>query len=545
MKEITRIHLAKVAYDIEVDAKKDIQQYIAALEKYANDSELLSDIEIRITELLAERGVAAGGVIAKDDVAAVRERLGEPSEFAPEGESLAVDPEVIDEPRRVYRDLDGALLGGVLAGFARFFGIDALWVRLIFIVLLPASFGSITIIYLLLWWVIPPARTAAEKLRMSGKPVTLASIKQLGEQAQPAVNESARILRTILAVGTGVLLTIMGIGALVMTITVGFGLPSGLLEGSAFTENIVTSPWFWVAFVLMIASGVLFATLCFILASAVFRRSWDRRTTTVVVTVVAAGIIAFSSGVGVAMVNYYGERDRINDLRKTTSIDLPGNFKSVKSLKIEQHDDLDVGMRIEYIVSDENRWELSALPGVKPQFEISDDSTSATVALTRTPGVWSQYYELHQPTLKIYGPALERLDVEENSSVSYSTTATQDILAITTKRTGFELQGAYENVVFTNKGGGVADLEAAAITNLVVDNQGGMVKAGVVRTLKATIPDACRASSDANDPNIVIQAQGVSSGVIVYNGEQRSAATVSNVCGRVAIGDDESSEGRD
>lgn len=355
MKEITRIHLAKVAYDIEVDAKKDIQQYIAALEKYANDSELLGDIEIRITELLAERGVAAGGVIAKDDVAAVRERLGEPSEFAPEGESPAVEPEVIDEPRRVYRDLDGALLGGVLAGFARFFGIDALWVRLIFIVLLPASFGSITIIYLLLWWVIPPARTAAEKLRMNGKPVTLASIKQLGEQAQPAVNESARILRTILAVGTGLLLTIMGIGALVMTITVGFGLPSGLLEGSAFTENIVTSPWFWAAFVLMIASGVLFATLCFILASAVFRRSWDKRTTTAVVTVVVAGIIAFSSGVGVAMVNYYGERDRINDLRKTTSIDLPGNFKSVTSLHVEADDELADNVRIEYIVSDENR----------------------------------------------------------------------------------------------------------------------------------------------------------------------------------------------
>ena len=182
---------------------------------------------------------------------------------------------------------------------------------------------------------------------------------------------------------------------------------------------------------------------------------------------------------------------------------------------------------------------------MKPQFEISDDSMSASLELTRTPGVWSQYSELQQPTLRIYGPALTHLDIEENSSVSYSTTAAQETLAITTKRTGFELQGAYENVVFTNKGGGVADLEAAAITNLVVDNQGGMVKAGVVRTLKATIPDACRASSDANNPNIVIQAQGVSSGVIVYNGEQRSAATVSNACGRVAIGDDEFNEGRE
>lgn len=73
----------------------------------------------------------------------------------------------------------------------------------------------------------------------------------------------------------------------------------------------------------------------------------------------------------------------------------------------------------------------------------------------------------------------------------------------------------------------------------------GFIFQSFLRTLKATIPDACRASSDANNPNIVIQAQGVSSGVIVYNGEQRSAATVSNACGRVAIGDDEFNEGRE
>ena len=77
--------------------------------------ETTKDLEKYTYDLLAERGVAAGGVITKDDVTAVRERLGEPSEFAPEGESPAVEPEVIDEPRRVYRDLDGALLGGVLA----------------------------------------------------------------------------------------------------------------------------------------------------------------------------------------------------------------------------------------------------------------------------------------------------------------------------------------------------------------------------------------------------------------------------------------------
>lgn len=84
MNEITRIHLAKVPYDIEVGAKKDLEGYLKVLELYASDEELLNDIEIRITELLAERGVSEGGVITKKDVAAVRKKLGEPEDFADE-----------------------------------------------------------------------------------------------------------------------------------------------------------------------------------------------------------------------------------------------------------------------------------------------------------------------------------------------------------------------------------------------------------------------------------------------------------------------------
>ena len=127
MKEITRVHIAKVAYDIEVPAKKAIEKYIGSLERYADDPELLTDIEIRITELLAERGVLAGGVIGTDDIAAVRAQLGEPADFLPEGAGdIAVGATELDGPaKRVYRDIDNAVLAGVLAGFAKFFDINA------------------------------------------------------------------------------------------------------------------------------------------------------------------------------------------------------------------------------------------------------------------------------------------------------------------------------------------------------------------------------------------------------------------------------------
>ena len=53
MKEITRIHLAKIPYEIELDAKKNLQKYLDELRKYS-DEEIFEDVEIRITEILAE-----------------------------------------------------------------------------------------------------------------------------------------------------------------------------------------------------------------------------------------------------------------------------------------------------------------------------------------------------------------------------------------------------------------------------------------------------------------------------------------------------------
>jgi hypothetical protein len=119
MKEITRIHIAKNPYDIEIDAKKALQKYINRLESYTDDAELLEDVEIRVTELLAERGIDANGVITSEDVTAIRTQLGEPEEFLEEGD-IAVGKDVRiegDEPsRKLYRDKDEAILGGVMSG---------------------------------------------------------------------------------------------------------------------------------------------------------------------------------------------------------------------------------------------------------------------------------------------------------------------------------------------------------------------------------------------------------------------------------------------
>ncbi len=81
MKEITRIHLAKIPYEIEIEAKKDLEKYLNALKKYSGDESIFQDVEVRMTEILAENGVLENGVISKNDTAKIRAQIGEPEVF--------------------------------------------------------------------------------------------------------------------------------------------------------------------------------------------------------------------------------------------------------------------------------------------------------------------------------------------------------------------------------------------------------------------------------------------------------------------------------
>ena len=533
MKEITRIHLAKVSYDIELSAKKSLEKYCKDLAFYAGDDEVMQDIEVRMTELFAERGVTKDGVITADDVAAIRKQLGEPSDFAPEGAGdIAVGATPSDGPnRRLYRDTDGAILGGVLAGVARFFGISPVWTRLIFIVILIASFGTALVIYLILWVVVPPARTAAEKLQMDGKPVTLESIKRLGEQAVPAANKTAAVLKGVIIVGAGVTLLLMAITALMVTIVVGGSVLLGFIPD--MKTEFVSSGWFIAAFWLFIVSGLLLAALCTVLSLAVFRRQWSPRTTITTVVIIVAGVITFSCGAGTMLYGNDTVQRAVHDSRKTTSINLPENFKNITALTVETNDDSVQNARIEYTVSDKSYWQLEALSGVKPQFTIADNSASATVKLVVAGHKNERYWRSAQPILHIYGPALSHIQLNTNTTLHYATDAQQDAVTIMAKLAQFELSGRYGAVNITTDDSS-ADLSGAAVTSLSIDNKRGEVTAGVVRNLSVTQPDSCAIDS-SRDTNASVEVQSVSSGKITYNGNEQTVKNSKNACGEIII----------
>lgn len=298
MKEITRIHIAKVPYDIEIVAKKHLEAYLRNLDAYGMDAEIIGDIEIRITEILMDRGVKKDSVISDDDVTALIGQLGEPSDFVGDGTAtVKKDIETLDADvsRKLFRNTDNAIFGGVLSGIAIFLGLDVIWVRLIFILVSFVSFGAALLVYVVLWIAVPPMKTAADRLRMLGKSVTIESIRELNEQ------DGAHAIRVGSASGRRVVLLIIGsmsaIGAMAtMLLTVGVGVRALVHGYTMFADG--NSHLLDVAFLLFILSGLLLTILCILVAFASFTQKVTRKVVISVCIVIALGLASFGTAIG-------------------------------------------------------------------------------------------------------------------------------------------------------------------------------------------------------------------------------------------------------
>jgi len=181
MDKIITINLGGYAIKMEEDAYEALKLYIRQIEeKFANTEngkEIINDIEARIAEMLMERTekkVAA----SIEDVDYIKKAMGNPGEFE-ENESdeqtsrFSIPNDSIR--KRLYRDTDNKLLGGVCAGLSNYFNIDPSIVRLIWIGSL-FFFGTGLLIYFIMWVVVPEAITTAQKLEMRGEAPTFDNI---------------------------------------------------------------------------------------------------------------------------------------------------------------------------------------------------------------------------------------------------------------------------------------------------------------------------------------------------------------------------------
>ena len=179
-----------IVFHIDDDAYEMLHTYLIAIEKqFTSDEErleVMSDIEARLSELFTETLNEKRDVVMKDDVSKVIEIMGEPEEFRDEeakNESSKSNKEskrrrmYNRKSKKMYRDPDNRILGGVCSGLSAYFNVDPIVFRIIFI-LIALGMGSGLIIYIILWIVIPEASTTAQKLEMRGEAITIENIKK-------------------------------------------------------------------------------------------------------------------------------------------------------------------------------------------------------------------------------------------------------------------------------------------------------------------------------------------------------------------------------
>ena len=173
------ISIGGIIFHVDEEAYEKLKRYLEEIKKHFNKSdggeEIISDIEGRIVELFQQKLNSKKEVINLEDVNEVISIMGKPSDF--DNENEYDDPDIRQMgKKRLFRDIDNRMIGGVCSGLGAYFRLDTVWFRLGFVI---ATLSGLSILaYIILWIIIPAARTVSEKLEMQGDPVTVSNIEK-------------------------------------------------------------------------------------------------------------------------------------------------------------------------------------------------------------------------------------------------------------------------------------------------------------------------------------------------------------------------------
>ena len=187
MNKTVNINLGGMFFHIDEDAYQKLTRYFEAIKRSLSNSngqdEIIKDIEMRIAELFAEKHTNDKQVINLRELDEVIAVMGQPEDYRIDNEEAEFQQkgtnfDYATRPiKKLYRDKDGGMIGGVLAGLGHYFGIDKVWLRVILLILVFA-YGTGILAYIILWIVMPEAVTTSEKLEMTGEPVNISNIEK-------------------------------------------------------------------------------------------------------------------------------------------------------------------------------------------------------------------------------------------------------------------------------------------------------------------------------------------------------------------------------
>jgi phage shock protein PspC (stress-responsive transcriptional regulator) len=196
MNKTVTINLGGIVFHIDEDAYQKLSRYFDAIKRSLSNSsgqdEIINDIEMRISELLGEKLISDKHVIGLKEIDEVIAVMGQPEDYIIEDDTKSEPAyQAYKKSKKLYRDKDKGMIGGVAAGLSHYFGIDVVWIRVLLLVFF-FGFGTGVLVYIILWIAIPEAVTTSEKLEMTGEPVTISSIEKKVREEFDLVSEKIK-----------------------------------------------------------------------------------------------------------------------------------------------------------------------------------------------------------------------------------------------------------------------------------------------------------------------------------------------------------------
>ncbi len=229
MNKTINVTLANLVFSLDEDAYASLSAYLESLKAHfaslSYGSEVMADIESRIAEdFTAKAKGIPNRAISLSEVEEIIKSIGTVEDIAESNVDAGTQPaESKSATKRLYRNTDDVIIAGVGSGIAAYFGIDTLLVRVILAVTVLAGGWGI-LLYILLWLLLPEAKSSSQKLEMKGAPVTIKQIEQTAKDKISEVKASSAGRKLVKFIGqiikwfARVILIIIGAG-----ITLGAG----------------------------------------------------------------------------------------------------------------------------------------------------------------------------------------------------------------------------------------------------------------------------------------------------------------------------------
>lgn len=325
MNEIKKCSISGVAFTLDTDAYQTLEAYLESLkETYRqtpDGAEIVADIEARIAELILSTQDNAR-VVEKPLIDNIIAQMGSVEDISESTDSdlRSASPRI---PRRLYRDLENAKLGGVCAGIGRYFDVDPVWIRLAmflpvllmclswvpFLFWAPAMmgnlFGIFVICYLIMWFAVPAARTARQKLEMNGERITEQSIRDTtaattaftpDDRARPIVAEAVSAAGKVVLILMKIIAGLMVFGLIMAACALIIGLFALIVGGEGFftPEIFGNTVSIWLASLGVVVALIPVILLIYVLMCLIASRKPGGKTVLAIFLVWLAAIIACS-----------------------------------------------------------------------------------------------------------------------------------------------------------------------------------------------------------------------------------------------------------